>query len=187
MICKPKRNGGLGILDFKLQNEALLLKQLHKFFNRVDLPWVKLVWNYYRSFWWRDVVKLSELYRYVTSVIIKDGSTTLFWVDKWNEICPQEKFPRLYSYTVNQTISVKEALLIPNIVDLFERPLSQQATTGLVELQSFVQGVVLDANGKDEWKTIWKDGTYSAQRFYHHSFRGFTCRFMVGFGAVNVC
>jgi hypothetical protein len=31
MICKPKRNGGLEILDFKLQNEALLLKQLHKF------------------------------------------------------------------------------------------------------------------------------------------------------------
>jgi hypothetical protein len=45
MICKPKQNGGLGISDFKLQNEALLLNHLHKFFNRADLPWVKLMWN----------------------------------------------------------------------------------------------------------------------------------------------
>jgi hypothetical protein len=31
MICKPKEKGGLGILDFKKQNEALLMKNLHKF------------------------------------------------------------------------------------------------------------------------------------------------------------
>jgi hypothetical protein len=191
MICKPKANGGLGVLDFKLQNEALLLKHLHKFFNREDLPWVNLVWNYYPegvphasklcgSFWWRDVMKLSELYRSVTSVNIKDGITTLFWADKWNGVCPQERFPRLYSYTVNQTLSVKEALLMPDIVDLFERPLSQQAAMELVELQGLIQTVVLQPEGKDEWKTIWKDGTYSAQRFYRHSFRGFTCSKVYG-------
>jgi hypothetical protein len=191
MICKPKKSGGLGILDFKLQNEALLLKQLHKFFNREDLPWVKLVWNYYPegvphvsklcgSFWWRDVMKLSELYRSVTSVNIKDGATTLFWADKWNGVCPQERFPRLYSYTVNQTISVKEALLLTDINVLFERPLSQQAATELVDLQALIQGVVLQPDGKDEWKTIWKDGTYSAKRFYQHSFRGFTCSKVYG-------
>lgn len=38
MICKPKKNGGLGILDFKKQNEGLLLKHLHKFFNKEDIP-----------------------------------------------------------------------------------------------------------------------------------------------------
>jgi hypothetical protein len=191
MICKPKANGGLGVLDFKLQNEALLLKHLHKFFNREDLPWVNLVWNYYPegvphasklcgSFWWRDVMKLSELYRSVTSVNIKDGITTLFWADKWNGVCPQERFPRLYSYTVNQTLSVKEALLMSDIVDLFERPLSQQAAMELVELQGLIQTVVLQPEGKDEWKTIWKDGTYSAQHFYRHSFRGFTCSKVYG-------
>jgi hypothetical protein len=31
MVCKPKKKGGLGILNLKLQNEALLLKYLHKF------------------------------------------------------------------------------------------------------------------------------------------------------------
>ena len=69
MICKPKSSGGLGILDFKKQNQGLLMKQLHKFYNKEDLPWVNLVWRYYGdevphtanlcgSFWWRDIMKL---------------------------------------------------------------------------------------------------------------------------------
>jgi hypothetical protein len=31
MISKPKKKGGYGILDFKTQNEALLIKHLHIF------------------------------------------------------------------------------------------------------------------------------------------------------------
>jgi hypothetical protein len=120
-------------------------------------------------------MKLSDLYRSVTSVIIKDGSTTLFWADKWNGICPQDKFPRLYSFSLNQTLSVKEALLTPDINDMFERPLSSQAAMELLELQNLIQDVVLQPNGKDEWRTIWKDSNYTAQRFYRHIFSNVTC------------
>jgi len=45
LVCLPKDEGGLGVLNLKTQNEALLLKNLHKFFNRHDLPWVSLVWE----------------------------------------------------------------------------------------------------------------------------------------------
>jgi hypothetical protein len=32
------------------QNEVLLLKHLHKFYNKDDLPWVNLIWaNYYKN------------------------------------------------------------------------------------------------------------------------------------------
>jgi hypothetical protein len=34
------RQGGIGILNIQTQNEALILKHLHKFFNSFDLPWV---------------------------------------------------------------------------------------------------------------------------------------------------
>jgi len=34
--CKPKTQGGLGIIDTKSQNDALLMKLLDKFFNSVD-------------------------------------------------------------------------------------------------------------------------------------------------------
>jgi hypothetical protein len=47
VVCRPKRHGGLGIKNLELQNRALLLKQLHNFFCKADVPWVKLVWALY--------------------------------------------------------------------------------------------------------------------------------------------
>ena len=44
-ICKPKKAGGLGVLNLRTQNTALLMKHLHKFMNRVHIPWVKLIWE----------------------------------------------------------------------------------------------------------------------------------------------
>jgi len=43
MVCLPKEEGGLGVLNLKTQNEAMLLKNLHKFFNKVDTPWMQLI------------------------------------------------------------------------------------------------------------------------------------------------
>jgi hypothetical protein len=75
MVTKPKGRGGLGVINLRLQNEALLIKNLHKFFNRADLPWVKLLWSQYYSngkvpgiatkcgFWWRSIVKLLSKYK----------------------------------------------------------------------------------------------------------------------------
>jgi hypothetical protein len=40
---KPKNKGGLGIINLKTQNKALLLKHLDKFYNKKDIPWVKLI------------------------------------------------------------------------------------------------------------------------------------------------
>lgn len=42
MICKPKKRGGLGIINIRVQNEALLMKFLHKFYNKKDLTWANL-------------------------------------------------------------------------------------------------------------------------------------------------
>ena len=38
MACIPKESGGLGILNLHTYNKSLLLKNLHKFFNRLDIP-----------------------------------------------------------------------------------------------------------------------------------------------------
>jgi len=50
IVQQPKDKGGLGVLNLRLQNDALLLKQLNKFYNKVDTPWVQLLWSkYYES------------------------------------------------------------------------------------------------------------------------------------------
>jgi hypothetical protein len=49
-VTRPKMKGCLGIIKLSVQNDALLMKNLDKFFNKHDLPWVNLIWsNYYRN------------------------------------------------------------------------------------------------------------------------------------------
>ena len=33
------------MINLELQNQALLMKNLDKFFNKKDIPWVNLVWE----------------------------------------------------------------------------------------------------------------------------------------------
>ncbi|XP_073353741.1 uncharacterized protein [Aegilops tauschii subsp. strangulata] len=79
LVCRPRDKGGLGIINLNIQNKGMLLKHLHKFYNKVDVPWVTLIWNSYYdhgvpqatanagSFWWRDVLKLHEAYTAIAS------------------------------------------------------------------------------------------------------------------------
>jgi hypothetical protein len=46
-VCKPKDKGGLGVLNLKIQNQALLLKFLDKFYKKKDIQWVHLIWQTY--------------------------------------------------------------------------------------------------------------------------------------------
>ena len=40
----------MGVINLELQNQALLMKNLDKFYNKSDIPWVKLVWEkHYRN------------------------------------------------------------------------------------------------------------------------------------------
>lgn len=120
MICFPKPEGGLGVLNLRTHNEGLLLKHLHKFFNRLDIPWVHLVWDCYYSggclpcltnnprgsFWWRDILKLLDIYKNLASVAVRDGKSCFFWLDRWNGTILLQAYPELHSFAKNTHISV---------------------------------------------------------------------------------
>jgi hypothetical protein len=182
MICKPKSSGGLGIIDFRKQNEGLLMKHLHKFFNKEDIPWVHLVWRYYTqgvpqtaklcgSFWWRDVMKLVPKYMEFCSVSVKAGDTALFWSDRWHGQVFSLAFPRLFSFVLETNLSVQEVVTRSDLSTLFALPLSVEAFSELQNLEAIVSQVLLEPNEKDEWRTIWKDGAYSSQKYYQHCFK----------------
>lgn len=93
MACRPKKHGGLGVLHFAAQNEALQVKNLHNFFNRINVPWVNMVWsNHSRDglipllrkvgyFWWTDVLKTMSIYKGFSNVSVDDGRTVQLWTD----------------------------------------------------------------------------------------------------------
>jgi hypothetical protein len=130
-VCRPKNKGGLSVLSLKIQNHALLMKYLHKFYNKHDVPWVQLLWNSYYtgriphamdpcgSFWWRDVLKLTPFYRGIAICQANNGSSVLFWKDMWSDSVISEEFPRAFSFCKNEDISVQEFITTPALSDNF--------------------------------------------------------------------
>jgi hypothetical protein len=88
-VTQLKMKGGLGVIKLRIQNEALLLKNLHKFFNKADLPWVHLIWSQYYSngrlpsqtpkgsFWWRGILRLLTQFKGLGCGVPRSGETIL--------------------------------------------------------------------------------------------------------------
>ena len=166
----------MGVIDLKVQNEALLLKNLHKFFNKENLPWVNLIWdNYYKngklpsatkkgSFWWRDILKLLDLYKEMAMSNIFSGAATFLWDDMWNGLLPKLCFPELYSFTKNKSISLQKARSLSHLHNIFHLPLSEEAFAQYIELQNLLSNLP-DSTEADSWSYIW-GASFSCSKAY---------------------
>jgi hypothetical protein len=182
LVCRPKRHGGLGIVNLEIQNKALLMKQLHKFYCKVNIPWVKLVWSLYAtgaphaqtsrgSFWWKDVFSLVGDYRSITQSQIGNGSSTLFWKDFWyckTNLC--DKFPRLFSYALNEDLTVAEFANRSDTTDLFALPLSSQAFEELQQVQQIMERLTIDPSLHDSRVFVWGNDQFTSAKYYNFLF-----------------
>jgi len=112
LVCLPKAEGGLGVLNLQTQNEALLLNNLHKFLNRHDIPWVHLIWESHYSngsFWWTDNLKLLNSFKDLAMANVFDGASCLFLDDLWLNKVPKLHYPKLFSFAKFIEISIKTA------------------------------------------------------------------------------
>jgi hypothetical protein len=182
IVQQPKEKGGLGVINLSLQNDALLLKHLHKFYNKADVPWVQLIWfRYYSSkvphaacevgsFWWKDVLRLNNLYRIIGRYTVGDGSTVTFWGDQWSGTVLKLDYPRLASYSRSDAISVLDVMQAKDLDSIFFLPLSHQALQELEQLQTHLQNTPYDENSADCWVPIWGN-EYTSKKFYSYVFR----------------
>lgn len=183
LVCRPKNKGGLGIINFKIQNQGLLLKHLHKFYNKKEVPWVELIWNTYYvesvphasdpcgSFWWRDILQLSDVYRGVTTVKIGNGSSVLFWKDLLHDQLLSDSHPRAYSYAKDEDVSVQELLGSNAINDVFHLPLATLAREEVRSLQLLTAGVDPNSATEDKWLTMWGGKDFTSSKFYEFCFK----------------
>ena len=153
-VCKPKNAGGLGIKSLRVQNNALMMKNLYKFMNQEDIPWVKLIWQaHYQdfklpqsrapcgSFWWKDCLSLWNDFMELAMVKANARRTVRIWKDKWMETPAMEEFPHLFSFAGDQDCSLEKfhALRDDDIVDNFQLPLSITAGHECDELSQMLQ------------------------------------------------
>jgi hypothetical protein len=175
MVHRSKEEGGLGVINIRIHNEALLVKHLHKFFNRDDTPWISLVWEkYYESrklpgnskkgsFWWRDIIKLLDKFKGIAKVEVKNGKSCQLWEDLWEDDLLKHKFPELYSFAKKKEIVLVDGINQTPIHSLFHLPLSQQTHGQMVQLQWDLENLQLD-NTHDKWSYIWSSGNFSVKK-----------------------
>lgn len=163
-----------------MQNEALLTKFLHKFYNHHDIPWVGLIWDsYYHesvphttslcgSFWCKDVFKLFSKYCQFAKPSLGNGRSIMFWNDTWilelNGSSISQSFPRLFSYVLDGQLSVAQ-VLGHDLLENFHLPLSTQAFQELQSLQQILVNYQISAMN-DQWIWLFNKGCYRPKSYY---------------------
>lgn len=155
------------------------MKNLHKFFNKADIPWVHLVWEKYYSngrlpnqtkkgsFWWKDLLKLLDKFKGMASMAVQDGSSCLLWDDGWTGQPLKLEFPELFSFAKKPSISLKSAGSGGPVSRLFNLPLSIEAFEQFQQLETIFHNVQLNAD-KDVWLYIWGSFIYTSRKAYRH-------------------
>jgi hypothetical protein len=179
LVCRPKDQGGLGVLNLTVQNNCLLMKHLHKFYNKADIPWVTMAWEMYYttvlpparirevSFWWRDCLSNLTSYKQLASCTFHQGNSILLWQDAWSQQPLKDTWPHLYSYCISETISLKQALLSPDAADLFHLPLSEEAVVQFHLFQALLASLVTTQdNTVDSWAISGRTDTLKVSSVY---------------------
>jgi hypothetical protein len=179
LVCQPKDQGGLRILNLLVQNDCLLMKHPHKFYSRADLPLVKMSWELYYaiclppartrevSFWWRDFLKMLRTFKILAECDFIQGNSIFLWKDRWAAHTLKETWPHLYSFCKDEDISISQALPAHDMTDLFHLPLSEEA---LLQFQLF-QAMLLNlelAAGFDVWTVFGNFVATKASRVYKY-------------------
>ncbi|KAE8821568.1 ABC transporter G family member 37 [Hordeum vulgare] len=95
-ICKPRDQGGLGIMSSKRLNITLLTKWLWRIANGDGGFWLDIIRSKYLQGqplafcqhcgglqFWQSVIHLLPVLCIGSSISIGSGSNTLFWYDQW--------------------------------------------------------------------------------------------------------
>lgn len=101
-VCLPKQEGGLGIKDLQIWNEAAVAKNLWRCFVDTKSLWIKWVhayrlrgdgiWNINTpascSWSWRKLLHIREQVRPHIIHKVGNGTNTLLWHDNWHPFGP---------------------------------------------------------------------------------------------------
>ena len=111
VICRPRDQGGLGVLDLEVQNKCMLSKWIFKLFNE-DGMWQQMLRNKYLanktltqvqakpgdSHFWSGLMRVKSDFFNYGGFILKNGSQIRYWEDKWLDNTPlKDQYPSLYN------------------------------------------------------------------------------------------
>jgi hypothetical protein len=195
-VCKPKREGGLGVRDLRLVNDALLGKWRWRILQERKEVWREIIFARYGamfpaphlggrpsglmrgSSWWKDVSLLgthmeshSDWFSRGVTKRIGNGNLTSFWFDPWSDDAPLRfRYQALYQASDQRLDRVRD---MGNWLDgewvwefRWNRNLNTQDQSSLIDLLETLSRVHL-SNREDEW--CWRhdsSGLFSVKSAY---------------------
>jgi hypothetical protein len=126
IVCLPKDQGGLGILDLDVMNISLLSKWLWRLFNEKGV-WQNILTGKYLgkvtlgqavaklgdSHFWQGLIDVKGLFWPYIRIVVGNSVKTRFWEDVWlKDDSLANIFLRLYSISLNLNITVANAFVL---------------------------------------------------------------------------
>ena len=100
----------------------------------------------------------------------RSGDSVVFWLDRWqfnNEVViMQQRFPRLHSFVIDDTLTIKDVMELPDPTDNFHLPLSVEAFEEFNQLQALMPLINLHEGVNDVWKWPSRTGDYRSRIYY---------------------
>ena len=166
-VCRPKKLGGLGILELDKFARALRLRWLWYEWKAPDKPWVGLETP-------NDDTD-RDLFNAATIVTVGDGRTASFWSSSWlNGTTPKSIAPKIFEASKKKKRCVKDALNnLTWVADIAVNDFTLEHMAQFVSLWEHLQNITLQPNTADSisW-ALTSDGIYSAASAYKAQFIG---------------
>lgn len=180
ILCQPKDQGGIGILDLNTMNRALLSKWLYKLLNS-DGMWQQLLRNKYigskslaqvewkigDSHFWSCLMKVKPDFLHFGTFLVNDGSQVRFWEDSWLDGSPlKDQYHSLYNITRPKSITIAEAMssFPPNFS--WRRQLYGSNLVDWISLLSRIEGLELSHDRDTFYWNLTPNGKFSVKSFY---------------------
>ena len=152
-ICRPKNQGGLGMINTSTMNECLLVKWIWRIAKGSNETWFKILQAKYMqngsffsssprgaSQFWQSLHKVKHLFKWGAIFQVKDGANTMFWEDTWKGDTPIKiQFPDLYKMCANPRASVADCWDGENWIIPFRRSLTTTEKDDLDKLLLWLQ------------------------------------------------
>ncbi|XP_026399042.1 uncharacterized protein LOC113294884 [Papaver somniferum] len=185
LVLADKSRGGLGVLNLRQMNIALLAKWVWRFGVEKDQLWCRIIAKKHgsmSSYWlpgrvtnssgiscWKIIVETSQLINLYVSINIHSGSRVSFWFDKWSgdeSLCTS--FPELFRLAKDKYSSVAGHISNGSWAFDFKRRLLVDEVNKFAVLLLRIGSTPPTLNGSPDTRrwTLGNNGVFSVKTLY---------------------
>lgn len=176
LVCTPKKLGGLGVKDLHVFNQAMLIKWCWQWATNDPKLWKSIfqatsTMNQLipvSDFFSQTLKEASAFFKISVQMQPHNGTRVQFWHHDWGRGVLKFRFEILYTYTLNENVTLAEMSQMTQTQQLFRSTLSQEAQEQLQMLQQVMETNPITLTSKPD-NVIWKwdqNGKFSVKSAY---------------------